>query len=287
MTEVSKELPQEAVVQTEVLEQHIRQITLNRPFRLNAMSGELMSGIYEAVHECSEDNDCRVIILTGRGRGFCSGLDLEDHGTIPNVEGLGIPRLSMRSIEHFSGVVPAMRRARQPILCAIKGPAYGGGFCLAMGADLRIAGESAVFNSTGIVNGLTSTELGVSWLLPRLVGAARANDIMLTGRSVDAGEAERIGLVSEVVADERLDERALEIARQISRLSPHGVMLTKQVCWANLEISSFEAAMALEDRNQLMMGFTSNLQEAIRARKESRSPVYRDLPQIWPKEWGE
>ncbi len=288
--EKAEKMPEEqhpAVVRVERINPMVRHIVLNRPFRLNAMSGELMSGIYSALELVQQDNDCRVVIMSGAGRAFCAGLDLEDQGTVPNVEGLTIPRLAPRAVEHFSGVVPAMRRLRQPIIAAIQGPAYGGGFCLAMGADLRIAGRSAVFNSTGIVNGLTSTELGISWILPRLIGAARANDILLTGRRVNAEEAERIGLVSRVVEDEELMDSALGMAEDICRLSPLGVSMTKQTCWANLEVPGLEAAMELENRNQLMLGYTGNLAEAVQARKEKRPPVYKDLPQQWPAEWRE
>ena len=260
-------------------------ITLNRPFRLNAMNAELMSGIYAACTQVSNDNECRAIILTGNGRAFCSGLDLEDAGMVPNIDGLTVPRLAMRAIEHFAGVVPAMIKVRQPIIAAIKGPAYGGGFCLAMGADIRIAGESAIFNSTGIINGLTSTELGVSWLLPRLVGASWSSEMMLTGRAADAQEALKVGLVSRVVADDEVMDTAMEIARGISRLSPHGVAMTKEAIWASLQISSFDAAMSMENRNQLLLGMTTNLEEAITARKESRKPVYLDKPHNWPDEW--
>ena len=139
-----------------------------------------------------------VYVLTGAGRGFCSGLDLDDHGVLPNIDHLTIPRLGPLAMRHYSRITPALRKVPQPIIAAVNGPAYGGGMCLALGADVRIAGRSAEFNATGLVNGLTSGELGASWLLPRLVGASRANDIMLTGRIVGSEEAERIGLVSRI-----------------------------------------------------------------------------------------
>ena len=178
----------------------------------------------------------------------------------------------------YSKLVPTMRQVPQPIIAAINGAAYGGGLCLALAADLRVASESALFNATGIVNGLTSTELGVSWLLPRLIGAANSNDILLTGRRIDAREALRMGLVSRVVPDAELLELALEIASGMSEYSPYGVQMTMQVLWANLENSSLMAAIELEDRNQLMLGMTDNLPEAIRAFDETRKPVYTDQP---------
>ncbi len=171
-----------------------------------------------------------------------------------------------------------MRSIRQPIIAAVNGPAYGGGMCLALGCEIRIAAESAIFNATGIVNGLTSTEMGASWLLPRLVGVAHSNDLLLTGRKVDAAEAMRMGLVSRVVPDGTCLDEALATARRMCEFSSYGLAMTKQTIWANLEIASLSAAIELEDRNQLMLGFTDNLPEAIRAFDQGRQPVYLDEP---------
>ena len=217
-------------------EEHIRIIRLNRPAKLNAMSAELMQDLFDAFRSVGGDNQCWATILIGSGRAFCSGLDMDHEGLPPGLDGLTIPQLGLRSVRHFSRVVPAMRAMPQPVICAVRGSAYGGGMCLSLGGDIRIASESARFNSTGIVNGLSSTELGASWILPRLIGASRANEFMLTGRVMQADEAERIGLVSRVVPDDELEEAALEVARGITRLSPLGVALTKRLCWSNLEV---------------------------------------------------
>ena len=257
---------------------HVTVIRLNRPERLNAMSIDLCLELKSALEQIAHDNDCRIVVLTGAGRAFCSGLDLKDHSLIPNIDGLTIPRIGPRAIRIYSQLIPIMRHLPQPIIAAVNGPAYGGGMCLTLGADIRIASESAVFNATGIVNGLTSTELGVSWLLPRLIGAAHSNDVLLTGRRLDAAEALRMGLVSRVVADSALLECALEIAEGMCQFSPYGVQMTKQVIWANLENTSLAAAIELEDRNQIMLGMTDNLPEAITAYNEGRQPVYTDEP---------
>jgi enoyl-CoA hydratase len=257
---------------------HVTVVRLNRPERLNAMSIDLCIELKSALEQIAHDNDCRIIVLTGAGRAFCSGLDLKDHSIIPNVDGLTIPRIGPRAIRIYSQLIPIMRHLPQPIIAAVNGPAYGGGMCLTLGADIRIASESAVFNATGIVNGLTSTELGVSWLLPRLIGAAHSNDVLLTGRRLDAAEALRMGLVSRVVPDSALLECALEIAEGMCQFSPYGVQMTKQVIWANLENTSLAAAIELEDRNQIMLGMTDNLPEAITAYNEGRQPVYTDEP---------
>src|SRR5574338_241600 len=197
-----------STVLTERPHPHVALLTLNRPERLNAMSIELCLALKDALDALARDNACWIVVLTGAGRAFSSGLDLKDHGMIPDIDGL------------------------------------------------------------------TSTELGASWLLPRLVGAAHANDLLYTGRRVDAGEALRMGLVSRVVSDASLLDETLAIAEDMCRFSPYGLQMTKQVIWANLESTSLEAAIELEDRNQLMLGMTDNLPEAIAAFDENRAPVY-------------
>ena len=265
---------------------HVTIIRLNRPERLNAMSIDLCLELKAALEKVGHDNDCWIVVLTGAGRAFCSGLDLKDPSIIPNIDGLTIPRIGPRAIRIYSQLIPIMRHIPQPIIAAINGPAYGGGMCLTLAADLRIAAESTVFNSTGIVRGLTSTELGASWLLPRLIGAANSNDILYTGRKVDAAEALRMGLVSRVVPDAEILDHALKMAEDMCAYSPYGVQMTKQVIWANLENPSLAAAIELEDRNQIMLGMTDNLPEAIAAYAEDRQPVYTDEPRrgIYPKD---
>jgi enoyl-CoA hydratase len=262
----------------EKIRPHVSLVRLNRAHRLNAMSFDLMTALYQALEQVAADNATWVVVLTGEGRGFCSGLDLEDPGMIPGIEDMSLSRIGIVAMTHFSRIVPAMRAVPQPILAAVNGAAYGGGMCLALGADVRYAAESAEFNATGIVNGLTSTELGASFLLPRLVGASRSNDILLTGRKVEAREAERIGLVARVFPDAELLPAAIETAERMCDFSPFGLQMTKRVCWANLENTSLLAAIDLEDRSQLLLGNTDNLVECIRARKESRRPVYEDVP---------
>lgn len=256
---------------------HVSLITLNDPSTLNAMSFELVGDLYSALAEVGADNDSTVVVITGSGRGFCSGLNLEDVGVPPGCEGLTLGRIAVRAMEYMSNLVPAMRKIPQPIIAAVNGPAYGGGMCLPLGADIRFAGESAAFLSAGITNGLSGTELGVSYLLPRLIGASRATEIILSGRKVSAAEAERIGLVSRVLPDDELLDATFELAEQIAGYSPYGVAMTKKVLWSSLEIGSLEAAIDLENRNQLMVRMlTKNLDEAIRAKREGRAPVYDD-----------
>ena len=255
---------------------HVALVTLANPERLNAMSFGLVEALYAALDQVGRDNDCWVVVLTGAGRGFCAGLDLEDKAPPPGSEGMGLARLGMRAMAYMSGVVPAMRAIPQPIVAAVNGPAYGGGMCLTLGADIRLAATSAVFCGAGITNGLTGSELGVTYLLPRAIGTSRAAELLLTGRKVDAEEAARIGLVSRVVPDGTVVEAALEVAGAMCELSPFGLAMTKQVMWANLEAGSLSAAIELENRNQLLAGYTGNLDEARAAFRERRKPRFQN-----------
>ena len=266
-----------AYVEIEDPRPHVRVIRLNRPERMNAMSFDVMVPFREAIDAAAADNDVAAIVVTGTGRGFCSGADLEDSSAPPNIAGLTLAGISIRAMEYLSDLVVAMRHADKVVIAAINGAAVGGGMCLSLGADIRIASRSAYFRAAGINNGLTATELGVSFLLPRAIGASRAFEILLSGRDVDAEEAERIGLVSRVVDDDALLDACYDLAAQINAYSRVGVALTKQVLWSALEVGSLDAAINLENRTQLHMRLTTkNFEEAIIARREGRPPVFRD-----------
>jgi len=252
-------------------------VTLNRPERMNAMAFDVMIPFREALEEISYDNDTRVVVITGAGHGFCSGADLEDSGVVPNISGLTRPGIARRAMGVLDDVILALRKMHQPVIGAINGAAIGGGFCLAVATDIRIASDAAYFRAAGINNGLTASELGISYLLPRAIGSSRAFDIMLTGRDVDADEAERIGLVSRVVAGEELLDACYETASRIIGFSRVGVELTKRMLWSGLDASSLTAHMDHEGHAQLFVRMTTeNFEEAIRARREKRPPVYRD-----------
>lgn len=266
------------LVELEAVGETVRVVRLNRPERLNALSIELAVELDSVLAQVGADNLARVVVLTGAGDAFCSGLDLKDYGIIPNIDHLSVHRIASRSMRIYSQITKRLRSIPQPVIAAVNGVAFGGGMCLTLGCDLRIASESAVFNATGIVNGLSSAEMGAGWLLPRLIGSANSNDLLLTGRRIDAAEALRMGLVSRVVPHGQVLDEALEMAASMSRYSHHGLEATKSTLWTELEISSLDAAIEFEDRNQLMAGFTDNLPEAIRAFDSGRQPVYLDEP---------
>jgi enoyl-CoA hydratase len=256
---------------------HVALVTLNRPERMNAMAFDVMIPFRDRLREIGYDNDVRVVVITGAGNGFCSGADLEDPGVIPHVDGLTLPTMALRSMELLDDVISTIRRLHQPVMAAVNGPAIGGGFCLALSADIRIASEGAFFRAAGINNGLTAAELGISFLLPRAVGQSRAAEIMLTGRDVTAEEAERIGLVSQVVGGDVLLDACYEVADRIIGWSRAGVELTKRQLWNSLDASSLQSHMDAEGTAQLFVRITTqNFEESVRARREKRPPVFLD-----------
>ena len=254
----------------------VRQITLNRPEKLNAMNVTLVRRLHAVLDELADDRGCRVVILTGAGRGFCAGLDLTGYGTVPAHEGQGPVQQGFATQQHIAGLIPHLRRLPYPVIAAVNGPAAGGGFALVLGSDIRLAAASARFNAAFVRIGLSACDIGTSWLLPRLVGAGRAHELMLTGRIFGAEEAARIGLVLEVVPDDVLLERALEEAELVMRNSPMGIHMTKEVMWSALEIPGQQAAIDLENRTQIMVSQTADATEARRAFLEKRPPEYQD-----------
>jgi enoyl-CoA hydratase len=252
-------------------------ITLNRPERMNAMAFDVMIPFREALEEVSLDNSTRVVVVTGAGDAFCAGADLEDPGMVPNIENLTVTTIALRAMELLDDVIVAIRRMHQPVIAAVNGPAIGGGFCLALACDIRVASEKAFFRAAGINNGLTASELGISYLLPRAIGSSRAFDIMLSGRDVDAAESERIGLVSRTVGGEDLMDTCYALAEKIMGFSRVGVEVTKRMLWSGLEAGSLQSQMDHEGIAQLYVQLTTqNFEEAVHARKQKRPPDFKD-----------
>lgn len=253
----------------------VRLLTLNRPDRLNALSAELMTELKAALDEIDLDNTVRSVVLTGAGRGFCAGLDLKGFGDIPGTDGVGRVPTGMRLQQFIAERIVHLRSIRKPIIAAVNGPAAGGGFALACASDIRICSESARFNAAFVRIGLSGCDVGVSWILPRIVGTSTAFEMMLTGRLIDADEALRTGLVSRVVPDDAIVDTALEVAEQIAANSPFGVWMTKEVMWSNLEVSSWRAGIDLENRTQILASQTADATEARSAFLERRDPGFQ------------
>src|SRR2546421_1609219 len=254
---------------------HVRQLTLNRPEQLNAMTAELCEALHAEVRAIAADRACRAVIITGAGRGFCAGLDLRGYGAAPGNDGSDEPRDRLTNQQHMSTLVLALRALPQPVIAAVNGPAAGFGMALALGSDIRYASAEAVFRVAFINIGVSNCDMGTSWLLPRLIGASRAHELMLTGRRVGAQEALAIGLVADVV-QKGLLERAQRAASEIAALAPWGVRLTKQGMWTALEIPSERTAVEYEDRQQIMATFGQAPPEAVAAFLEKRPAEFAD-----------
>lgn len=250
-------------------------VTLNRPDALNAMNPELVDELQDYFGRLYTDHSVRIVVLKGAGRAFCAGLDLKERSNRPDADATsGSPQSGLVAQRRISEIVMRMRRCPQAIVSLIHGPACGGGFALALASDIRIAGTSARMNAAFIRIGLSACDIGVSYFLPRLVGVSVASELMMTGRFINAERAERVGLVSEVVPDEKLEEAAAPYIEEMLTTSPLGLRLTKECLNMSVDAGSLEAAVAMEDRNQILCAQTSDFREGISAFLGKRKPAY-------------
>jgi len=248
-------------------------IRLNRPERLNALSQEAVGALLATLDEVGRDNSLRVVILTGAGRGFCAGWDLKS--TPQGSDGLPASVSDLyQGQERFESLVRRIRALDKVVIAAVNGVAVGAGLAMALAADIRIAARTASFHIGAVRIGLTSGECGISYHLPRLIGASRAFELMLTGRPVGAEEAERVGLVSCMVEDAELLQRATAMAASILQNSPYSSKHTKRLMWANLAASSLDAALELENHAQVLALMTEDFHEASDAFSEKRPPRF-------------
>lgn len=248
-------------------------LTLNRPALFNALSLEMVEELSAYFGGLFNDRETRVVVMRGAGRAFCAGLDIKersgaDTAADPFGGGFGFQG-------YLADVYLKMRRCPQPIVALVHGAACGGGFAFALAADIRIAGTSARMNAAFIKLGLSSCDMGVSYFLPRLVGTSIASELMLTGRFIHAPRALETGLVSEVVPDDQLEAAAQPYVDDLLGASPRGLRMTKEGLNLAVDAPSLEAAMAIENRNQLMTAASPNFAEGLAAFLEKRPPVYR------------
>ena len=241
-------------------------MTLNRPDRLNAITFEMFEEMHHFCDALTADRDARVLIITGAGRGFCSGLDLDEALTLPDMS----PHEMMLGQQRWAGAFQKFHELPQPVIAAVNGPAAGGGLGFALVADIRLASPAARFNAAFVRIGLSAGDVGVSWSLPRVVGLGHAAEIMLTGRFVDAEEAARIGLVNRVVGAEELLDEAFALAGQIAANTPFGVTLTKRVLHANVDAGSLSQAVEVESRGQTLATRGRDFVEALQSFRAGR-----------------
>jgi enoyl-CoA hydratase len=254
----------------------VRVISLDRPDARNAMNAELCAALHAELDRVAADRSCRAVVLTGEGPAFCVGVDLGGYGDAPGNDGSDPARDLLANQEHMSRLILKLRETPQPVIAAVNGAAAGFGLALALGSDIRYAAPEAVFRAVFLNVGVSNCDMGTSWLLPRLIGASRAHEMMLTGRRVRAEEAERIGLVADVVDADALLGRASEAAEQIAAWTPWGIRLTKQGMWSALEIPSERAAVEYEDRQQIMALHGKAPAEAVTAFLEKRPAEFTD-----------
>jgi enoyl-CoA hydratase/carnithine racemase len=244
--------------------------TLDRPDRLNAMTMGMFAELEDLARHVGDLDRARVLIITGAGQAFCAGYDLADATELPQLSPLGMLARQEQAVRALA----AIRAVRIPVIAAVNGAAAGGGLALALAADIRIAAPAARFNAAFVRIGLSAGDLGTSWLLPRLVGPAHAAEIAFTGRFVEAAEAERIGLVNKVVPAGDLLDEAVAMAGLIRANSPAGVQLSKRALQANMEVTSYAAALELENRGQALLTQGEDLPEALAAFRARRPPNF-------------
>ena len=266
----------------------IHLLTIDRPERRNALSSGVLGQLHRAFDDLAGDRSARAIVVTGAGDDFCSGADMkagsEDQvgaeGTVignlaTQVEG-EISR-TFTYQEHMAGLFEKVHRLRLPVIAAVNGAAVGGGFAFALACDVRYAAASARFGAVFIKRGVSACDMGTSYFLPRLVGASRAAELMLTGRVFDAAEARAMDLVLDVVPDGEVVERALTTARLIAENGPLAVWMTKETMWQTVDAPSLRHALDLENRTQVMCSATGELSEAFAAFREGRTPEWKPL----------
>lgn len=246
--------------------------TLNRPARLNALSEGLVDELNDYFGGLAARPAVRVVILRGAGRGFCAGLDIQEDRSSDETPVLR----TLRTQTSIGNIYRKMRACPQPIIALGHGAAAGGGLSLMLAADVRYAAPGFRCNAAYIRIGLGGCDMASSYFLPRLVGASLAAEMILTGRFIDAERALSAGLVSEIVAEDELLDRGLALAEEMLATSPWGLRLSKQALNLNVDAQSLDAAMAIEDRQQVILSATEDHKEALAAFLGKRPPAYRE-----------
>ena len=252
------------------------QLTLSRPDTLNAMNQPLVDELHRHLRELAGDATCRVVVLTGAGRGFCAGLDLDGFGTVPGTEDYGRTHQTWSVQRAIPGLVQQLRRLPQPVIAAVNGPAAGGGLALVCASDIRIASSTAVFATSFIRIGVTGCDIGTSWLLPRLIGLTRAADVLLSSRVVLAEEALAMGLVNQVAPPDELMEVVGTYARTLAtEVSPASLAATKLQLYLDLHRDAGASGRDAEARLRAMMR-APDFAEGVAALVEKRPPAFPD-----------
>lgn len=276
------------MLSTELVEDGILVVTITRPERRNALSSNTLAAMHREIDRIAGDPSVRVVVLTGEGTGFCAGADMksgpEDSDDLSGVPGgellSGVTNptvVTFATQELMANLFEKIHRLRVPVIAAVNGDAHGGGFALALACDIRVASENATFGAVFIKRGVSACDMGTSYHLPRLVGASRSAELLLTGRVFDAAEAAAMGLVTEVVPFGQVVDRALAKAREIAANPPLAVWMTKETMWQTVDAPSLRYALDIENRTQVMCTATGELSEAFRAFREKRPASWKPL----------
>lgn len=248
-------------------------LSLNRPDRLNAMNRGLVSDLRNVFQALCWDRSVRVVVLRAEGRAFCAGLDLNEAAQRQDSDASNVAAMLNRQ-RTIAEIYVAMRRCPQPIIACVQGAASGGGFALALASDIRILTPDARMNAAFIRIGLSACDMGVSYFLPRMIGLSQASEYMLTGRFMDADKALAVGLANRVTTADQIASEAKSFSEDMLRATPLGLRLTKDALNHTVDAQGLEAAMAIEDRNQILTAQDPNFREGIAAFMEKRKPNY-------------
>ncbi|NQT48314.1 MAG: enoyl-CoA hydratase/isomerase family protein [Chloroflexi bacterium] len=249
-------------------------LTLNRPHRLNALSPGLVDDLIQFFASLKRDRETRIVIMRGAGTSFCTGFDLSGDDSAESE--IGPVEKAYGGMKTYSQVAVQMRQAPQPLIAAVSGNAVGAGFSIALACDMRIAGESARFCARMVRLGMSAGDFGMTYFLPRLIGMARASELLYTARWIDAATAEKLGIVSKVVPDDQLDDAVMELAHEVLQNAPIALKMTKELLNMSLDQPSLAATIELEARSQGLCALTEDFQEAVASILEKRDAVWKD-----------
>jgi enoyl-CoA hydratase len=259
-------------------EDRVAIVTLNRPDRLNALGTELVGELIDTFRTLHRERDVGAVVIEGAGRGFCSGADLRGDGPpAPDADGRGQVGLVYRTQEQLVEMILAIHECDKPVVAAVHGAAVGGGLAIALACDLRVATPTTRFGAAFIRVGLSACDVGVSYFLPRIVGATRAAEIMLTGRHFSGTEADRWGMLNALVDEGGETDTAVALAAEVATNTEYGVWMTKRGLWANIDAPSIRHALELENRTQVLGTFTGNMTEAMAAFQQKRPPDWSPM----------
>ncbi|MCP4436367.1 MAG: enoyl-CoA hydratase/isomerase family protein [Actinomycetia bacterium] len=266
------------LVLTEVRDDSVGVVTLNRPDRLNALSMDMTTAITEAFGEMGAERDVSVVVLRGNGKGFCAGADVKGDGSPPpDSEGRGQVGTNYRAQEHLARMIQVVHECPKPVITAAHGASVGGGLALALAADMRVATPETRFGAVFHNLGLSAADVGVSWFLPRVVGPTRAAELMMSGRIFTGEEADGFGMLNRLVPADELLDAALELAALVTRNSEYGIWMSKKGMWLAMDAPSLRHAMEMENRTQVLGLFTGNLGAGVEAAMTKTDPDWKPM----------